>query len=467
MILRGLFLILFASSISSLSFAVPISGTVYGPSKGLKGVVVSDGYTCVQTDRKGNYILEANDSARYIFVVTPSGYIAEDKDGHPIFYKDIEDDDFDFHLNRWKKSGKNYRLLAIGDPQTKGNAAFGRFETEALPDIRNSCEGNIPTFAIILGDLLWDNLNEYDRVKSLYAQMGIPYYTVIGNHDHNMEISDDESSASIYEQHFGPTNYAFNVGKDYYIVLDNILYTGNKKYSCGFTAHTLDWLRDYLRYVPKGSHLFIAMHAPAHSYQKYYKLNGVDDFLDLFNDFQVDILSGHMHVQSNFLIRENVREYNVASIGGSWWLWDCKLCKDGTPYGYQVFQSSMKGFSHFYHSIDEPDTFQFKVFPIGSVAGYEDKICVKVWNWDDRWKVEWFEDEVNRGEMTQFSSADPEYGSYLNEKYAQGKSKVDTFRQPIGNVYFFFWAKPDDATSQVKIMVTDPYGKKYEHIINM
>lgn len=465
--IRGLYIIFFVVFISSLSFADTITGTVYGHSKGLKGVVVSDGYTCTQTDKNGHYILNVNDSAKYIFVVTPSGYIAETENGHPIFYKSIKGNNFDFHLKCWKKSNKSYRLLAIGDPQTKGDKAFKRFENEALPDIKKSCVDKRPTFALFLGDLVWDNLNEYDRVKSLYAQIGVPYYTVIGNHDHNAEIADDKLSASIYQQHFGPTNYAFNVGKDYFIVLDNIIYAGNKKYTCGFSARTLNWLKNYLYYVPKGAHLFIAMHAPAHYYQKYYKLKRVDDFLNLLNDFRVDILSGHMHVQSNYHIRTNVREYNVASIGGAWWLWDCTLCRDGTPYGYQIFQSFGNRILNFYHSIGHLNTFQFKILPVSSVKGMEDKLCIKIWNWDERWKVEWYEDGMYKGQMRQFSSIDPEYSLYLNEKYAQGKNKVDKFRQPANNVYFFFWANPDKNTKKVTIKVTDPYKEKYEQIIIM
>lgn len=449
------------------TFSKIISGNVSCTSKGLSKVIVSDGYTCTQTDKKGNYRIEVNDSAHYIFVVTPSGYITEEQNGHPIFYRSIKSDNFDFKLKKWKKSNREYRFIAIADPQTKGNRAFQRFKDEALPDIKKLTSTKMPTFALFLGDLLWDNLNEYGRLKTLLAQIGMPYYTVIGNHDHDLNIADDNLSATTYQIHFGPTNYAFNIGKDYFIVLDNIIYAGNKKYICGFSEQTLNWLKNYLEYLPGGSHLFIAMHAPAHYYQSYYQLEGVEKFLALLDNFQVDILSGHMHVQSNYLIKPNVREYNIASIGGAWWLWDCTLCRDGTPYGYQIFQSTPQGISHFYHSIDQPDTYQFKILPFGSIKGYEDKLCIKVWNWDERWKVEWFEDGIYKGEMCQFKSIDPEYSSYLKEKYTQGRTKVEKFRQPANNVYFFFSASPTQETKQIEIVVTDAYNRKYRQSINL
>lgn len=444
-----------------------IRGKVICNNKNVANVIVSDGYTCTQTDKDGNYSIEVNDSAHCVFIVTPSGYIAEEKYGHPQFYKNIKSDSFDFKLKKWKQADKKYQLMAIADPQPKGDLAFKRFKDEALPDIRKSMSTNRPAFALFLGDLLWDNLDEYERLKKLLAQMGMPYYTVIGNHDHDANIADDNLSTSTYQKHFGPTNYAFNVGKDYFIVLDNIIYAGNKKYTCGFSTQTLNWLSGYLKYLPKGAHLFIAMHAPAHYYQSNYKLRNADRFMKLLEDFQVDILSGHMHIQSNFLIKPNIREYNIASIGGTWWLWDCKLCKDGTPYGYQIFESSDKGLFHFYHSVGKPDTFQFKILPSGSIKKYEDKLCIKVWNWDERWKVEWIEDGVLKGEMHPFKATDPEYGSYLNKKYAQGKHKVDKFRQPVNNVYFFFYAPVTKGTKQVEIMVTDAYGRKYRQHINL
>ena len=44
-----------------------------GSGKPVRGAVVSDGYSCVKTDRNGEYVIDS-DSARVVFVVTPSGY---------------------------------------------------------------------------------------------------------------------------------------------------------------------------------------------------------------------------------------------------------------------------------------------------------------------------------------------------------------------------------------------------------
>ena len=50
------------------------------------------------------------------------------------------------------------------------------------------------------------------------ARLKIPFYPVIGNHDHDKEILSDKASAHTYEKYFGPTYYAFQLGKVYCIV---------------------------------------------------------------------------------------------------------------------------------------------------------------------------------------------------------------------------------------------------------
>ena len=83
----------------------------------------------------------------------------------------------------------------------------------------------------------------------------------------------------------------------------------------GSNDQQLNWVKSYLQYVPKGAHLFVCMHAPAYFYNENYKLGRVAELLDLFEGYKVDILSGHTHVQCNTQIRNNIREYNIASIG--------------------------------------------------------------------------------------------------------------------------------------------------------
>ena len=105
------------------------------------------------------------------------------------------------------------------------------------------------------------------------------------------------------------------------------------------------------------------MHAPAYFYNENYKLGRVAELLDLFEGYKVDILSGHTHVQCNTQIRNNIREYNIASIGGAWWLWDGIYSKDGTPIGYQVFESGKNGIANYFKSLGHDRDYQSVTIP--------------------------------------------------------------------------------------------------------
>ena len=442
-----------------------ITGKVFCGKKGLSDVVVTDGVNFTTTDSLGNYRIDTDTSlSDFVYVVTPSGYVASYSTGTPCFYKSVSAKKHDFELFEYSVPQGRYTMFAVGDTQPGNDTAYLRMENEALPDLRNYgkeyMDRCIPVAAILLGDLVWDNQETYGRFKDDLKTLGYPVYPVIGNHDHEEYFSDNKKSELVYKESFGPNYYAFNMGRDYYIVLDNIDYKGNRKYDERITSDQLQWVRKYIEYIPKGSHVFVAMHAPAYIYYIDKKLEGAEELMDILKDYNVSILTGHTHIHSNILLRPNVREHMVASIGGAWWLGNCKYAYDGTPMGYQVFESSPLGLQWHYKTLAMPRNYQIKVYPIGTFPNHVDELCVKVWNWDEGWKVEWKEDGKNKGEMKSFSSVDPDYTMYLSRSHADGtlKSKGTT---PQANDYCFFSVKPSKGAKNIEVTVTDRFGNKY------
>lgn len=444
-----------------------VKGRVFCGKSGLGGVVVTDGRGFTRTDSLGNYDFDADDNADFVYIVTPSGYVASYSSGTPCFYKSLGAKKFDFELFEFGARGGTYTMLAVGDTQPGSDRDYERLEAEAFPDLKaygdSLMKSGMPVAAIALGDLVWDNSETYGRYKNGLKQLGYPVYPVIGNHDHEGMFTDNYKSELSYKKNFGPAYYAFNIGRDYYIVLDNIFYKGNYSYDEVITGEQLEWVRNYTQYIPKGSHVFVAMHAPAYVYKGGRVLKGSDELMDILSDYHVSILSGHTHVNSNILLRPNVREHMIASIGGAWWLGDCKYCMDGTPMGYQVFESTPRGLSWKFKSLGYPDTYQMRVFPFGTFPGRTDELCVKVWNWNEGWKVEWKEDGKLKGAMVQFPSVDPDYSGYLQRRYAQG-AKKETWRFPMENKFCFFSAKPSDGAEEVEVIVTDRFGREYRQI---
>ena len=95
-------------------------------------------------------------------------------------------------------------------------------------------------------------------------------FSVIGNHDHdlrypalsNQKVTEESYAERIYEDHFGPYNYSFNVGDAHIITLKDIDYYKDKKYDERFGKEQLEWLKNDLSYVKPGTLVFINVHAP-------------------------------------------------------------------------------------------------------------------------------------------------------------------------------------------------------------
>ncbi|MDE6861801.1 MAG: metallophosphoesterase [Alistipes sp.] len=301
-----------------------VTGRVTSDGKPLQGVVVSDGENFSVTDAKGVFSLRPSEKAPFVFVVTPSGYIARQQQGFPQFYLPVDGrKSYDFDLLPFAAEG--YELLAVGDPQPQTEEQMARLAGEVMPELEKIVEecrerNSLPEVGIILGDIVWDRMYLMPGVKQEFAKLGIPFYPVIGNHDHDLECDNDFDAAHAYRDNFGPTYYAFNLGDTYFIVLDDIEYYGRKEYDERINDEQLAWLEKYTQYVPKGSRVCVAMHAPAMKYWRgRYQQPSNRRLFKLFADYELHLLTGHTHINSNYDVAPGVVEHNVAQINGNLW----------------------------------------------------------------------------------------------------------------------------------------------------
>lgn len=442
-------------------------GTVRSEGKGIAGVVVTDGTSFARTGADGTFTLDVAPDADFVYIFTPSGYIAPQEQGFPVFYRPADADTFDFDLLPFAGEGSDYTLLAVGDPQPSTGHHFSRMAKEAIPDLASTgadykAQG-VPTAGIYLGDMLWDNLQDIGRFKELNARTGIPFYPVIGNHDHDRNSKGEHACTEIYRRNFGPTYYGFNLGGDYYIVLDNVIYEGNKVYTEDLTPEQVAWVGAYAQYIPEGASVTIAMHCPA----KKYFLSGdaatmpsTPQLLDIFRHHRLSFMTGHSHIQSNFEVAPGVREHMVGSIGGSWWMGDCRFCKDGTPIGYQVFESKEGTRQWYFKALGRDRSFQVRAFDRGTVTQRPGQVVAKIWNYDPDWKVEWSEDGKKMGPMERFDGYDPEYAQYLQSRRDKGEPEVGAYKQPVKS-FMFFAARPSAGARRITVVATDGFGNRY------
>ena len=287
--------------------ARPIRGTVKCAGTPVSGVTVTDGHSFTESGADGTFTLDADDDALFISIVTPSGYLAPMEQDIPQFFRPYAASTkrYDFELRPWPATGEVYELLAIGDPQPKTAAHFDRLRTEIIPELQRATalgkQRGTAQAALLLGDIVWDSPELFAGVREQFASLGIPVYGVIGNHDHDRNKYTDREATENYRNHFGPTYYAFDMGRTHYIVLDDIVYHGAKKYDEQIDSLQLAWAAEYARRLPAGSRVCVAMHAPA---MKAWKGNQVMEsaarLMDAFAGHELHFITGHTHVNSNY-----------------------------------------------------------------------------------------------------------------------------------------------------------------------
>lgn len=447
-----------------------VTGVVKSETQALANVVVSDGTYFARTNSEGKFSLKVSDKSDFVYLFTPSGYSAPFSSGVPQFYQALEADKntYNFELQQLPFGSERFALLATADPQTKTIAHFKRFEEQSIPDLEATISAfqqkKVNPIGIALGDIAWDELFLFQNYKEAVAGLNIPFYPVIGNHDHDETVNDDYGSEAEYRKNFGPTYYGFNLGKRHYIVLDNIVYKGDKKYDEDLTDHQIEWVKNYLKLIPAGEELIFAMHAPFKNLRADKMIPHGQQLLDLCKDYKVSFMSGHTHLNSNAEVAPGIIEHNVGALCGTWWT--AEVCRDGTPNGYQVFEMAPDNYSWYYKSVGKTKDYQFEVYHPGQVVNNPNAVVAKVWNWDPTWKVEWFEDGQRKGEMTRFSSYDPDYLRYLQQNTKGGLETVPGYKQPV-KTFFYFSASPSLSAKTVKVRVSDPFGNQYEKQIEL
>ena len=73
--------------LSATAMARTVTGEVVCDGKGLSKVVVTDGESFTTTTVDGQFSFDIKDSAEFVYIITPSGYVADWSKGSPEFYK--------------------------------------------------------------------------------------------------------------------------------------------------------------------------------------------------------------------------------------------------------------------------------------------------------------------------------------------------------------------------------------------
>lgn len=463
-------LLLSTRAMDGVSCPNKVSGSVTCEGKGLQGVVVTDGIDVVQTDAKGRYELPVNRGARFVYLSSPAGYLAPLVGSHVGFYQRLKEgnNQYDFVLTKNPKNDFNHVVIAQADVQVASEEQLGLYQKyvdKVRPFVKAFANGR-DAFVLDCGDLVGNSPGLYPRFLEVSAGLEMPAYRMVGNHDMELEGRSFEHSYRTYEDYFGPIYYSFNRGKAHYIVLDNCFYINRDYRYIGYIdERTLQWMEKDLALVPKDHVLFVAMHIPASSTKdiKFNALlpdetNNVKSLFEMVKDYDTHIITGHTHTNGNVVFNDRLMEHNTAAVCAGFWR--SPLCSDGTPQGFGLYEVNGNKVTWRFKTVDHPLDFQFKAYAPGASKEYPNEIIANVWNWDELWKVEWYENGKRMGEMEHCTGLDPGAVEAFADREKMEAAWVDAF--PTEHL---FKALPKNKQARIEVVVTDRFGNVYKQVV--
>ena len=291
--------------------------------KALADVSVSDGLHVVKTDKHGIYHLEGHDRMRFVFITTPSGYKTNNA-----YYRRISEGvkSYDFGVQPYNShvaSDGSHRFVQITDTEIR--------ETQGHDDwvgnIRDYTQNANVSFVIQTGDICYiEGMESHIKLMNT-ANMGLPMFYVIGNHD----LVAGNYGEEVFEKLYGPTWYSFDVGSVHYVVTP--MRSGDYEPSYNYDE-VCRWLKNDLALVPKGTPIFVFNHDLMCT-DDHFVVRGSDKEsidLDEYN-FKAQVY-GHWHIN---YIRKHNKAYSISTStpirGGI----------DHASAGFRVFNVDGKG----------------------------------------------------------------------------------------------------------------------------
>lgn len=301
-------LLLTAGLLASLS-AAAYEGRVYvdGNQNGrydagervLSGVCVSDGLHVTRTDRNGAYSLPGHERERFIFITTPSGYTSDSA-----HYRRIEPtkERYDFGLQPYAAHvGRDgaHRFIQISDTEIGGTVG----NDDWVEQIRNYAANEGAAFVVHTGDICYPaGLRSHIRLMNS-ANMGVPMYYCIGNHD----LVSGPTGEALFEALYGPVYYSFDVGSVHYIVTP--MRSGD--YAPGYTTEDVyAWLANDLAQQPDGKPIVVFNHDLLTTGSEFRFYKNETEYIDLDAHNLKAWIYGHWHINH---IRRHGSAYSVCT----------------------------------------------------------------------------------------------------------------------------------------------------------
>ena len=466
---------------------------------GVEGVVVSDGFTCVATDKNGVYqIVRHKENGNIVYFTIPAEYkVPVGADNHPAFWKPIDKrekvfrKDFEIEPLAGGKESK-FSLFCLADIQCRDMIDVDRFVNETIVDINATSANYANPYGLTLGDLT--DLNKRNiliNVRKGMSQQSIPFFQCMGNHDHLNEANRDVAttfwkSVENFQTYCGPQNYSFDRSDTHIVVMDNALHgetppDGTYEYATGFWDWQFEWLKQDLSFVPKDKMVILCCHIPFrdgsggnHPNTRYRQ-----QVLNLLSEYkEAHLMIGHTHKNRNWIHTVNgkrIYEHIHGAVCGG--MWHSTFNSDGTPNGYGIYEIEGNTIANWlYKATGYSEDMQIRAYDGGQkyydprysknqpskkhtyseyTFGRPGCVVANIWNIEHGdWDVALWQNGKEICKMTKIGGNDWWVGYWYFEVYC---TKDDYY---IGNTTHLYYGKLADPNAPFAIRATDKSGRR-------
>ena len=472
---------------------------------GIKGVKVSNGVDIVTTNRSGKYKIPVTEDT-VVFVIKPNGWATPlDENNLPLFYhihKPYGSKTFSYEKYKHfdgvaptkivtkvdfplfeQKEPDEFKVLLFGDTQPRNQKEINYIAHDVVEElIGTDCD-----FGITLGDNVFNNLSLHSSLIQTIGNINIPWYYVIGNHDHNFDVPEDKYAQETFERFLGPPYYSFDYSSVHFIVMDDIVWLGAEtgKYDPGLGENQLEFIQNDIALVPEDNLIVILMHIPLDNESWM-----ADDREKLFSILEKRknclAIAAHEHVQSFRFLGEKDNWHGEnklllivnGTVCGSWWSGapdelgiPHTTMRDGAPNGYAYLTCKGNQYSWVYKAARRPADYQMNIYAPESIDikdANETEVLVNVFGGSGKSVVEMkVGDDGEWLPMEKTKRIDPQYQKLVE----QNKDKEFNWSSPGRDIpkaseCRHLWAAklPENSptgSQLISVRTTDMFGNKY------
>lgn len=461
------------------------NGTRDGGEPGIPNVMVTNEVTVALTNADGEYEIPLG-GRDVISVIKPAGYSVPAPEMLPRFYfahRPEGGPDYDYStmeptgdlpesVNFGLTAAQEpdaFRVVLFADPQPRDGRELDYVRREVLSELATTDAA----FGMVLGDIMFDNLDLFVPWSEALAYMRFPFYHVVGNHDINFDAPDDSTSSETFIKHFGPENYAFGFGGAFFVAMDNIIWEGNR-YSTGFDQRQADWLAAVLENVERDRLVVLGTHAPLINSRMDMNDN-LDLILSVLEDRErVLAVNGHTHMVFHHTFTEEegwrgegvLHQHNIVTVSGSWWSGPTgedyipvATQRDGTPNGYVFLEIDGGDFRSVYKAAGKDANHQMRIYLPGRTYGGEDRILVNIFDGMPDAEVEV---RINDGEWQEMEYA-PQQDPIAMQYYNGPSEAGNTWVGAVGSTHMWELEAdvPNNQTHRVEVRYSDKMGREF------